>query len=471
MLWACFTLPDLPLEAIFGPADEAPRAVLDGPSNRPQVLLANPAARALGVQAGHGLAAAQAYAPQLDACRRQPRAEAERLTTLAAWAYGFSSQVAIVEPRAVLLEVGASLSLFGGWPALERQLRAGLAELGHRHYLAAAPSAAGAAALAGAGRDLAVLAAPQLRNALAGIALEDSGLPERRIRALQAVGWRRLDALLRAPRAELARRFDPELPAWLDRLLGLVPDPRPLYRPPDRFSRTIEFDAVLESLEALAFPLRRLCHELAAFLLARDGGVQHFVLLLGHEDAPATPVEIGLRLAQRDGEPLFEAARGRLERAALAGPVRSIGLHAEQLPPFVPERRGLFDPLPRGQLGWPELQERLRARLGDDAVRGLQPYPDHRPECAWRSSRIGEPEPGLPPPAAPRPLWLLPRPQPLRQRVVSLVSDAERIESGWWDDADVRRDYVVAELDDGQRAWLYREAGSQGPWMLHGWFA
>jgi protein ImuB len=316
-----------------------------------------------------------------------------------------------------------------------------------------------------------VLATAQLQRAIGAISLDRSGLPPRTIQALQAVGWRRLDALLHAPRAELARRFDPALPAWLDRLLGNIPDPRDLYRPPDRFERTLEFDLPLESLEALTFPLRRLCSELAAFLQARDGGVQQFVLQLGHDDAPITDVEIGLRLAQRDSDPLFEAARGRFERAPLPGPVRSIGLLAEQLPPFVPERRGLFDATPRGNLGWPELQERLRARLGDEAVQLLRTHPDHRPECAWRSDVTVLRGPDVIPPAAQRPLWLLPRPQPLRQPVLQILSDPERIETGWWDDADVRRDYVVAELGDGQRAWLYREAGSHGPWMLHGWFA
>ncbi len=474
MLWASFFLPDLPLEAVFGLDDAIgiPRAIIDGPVNRPQIVQADPAATAVGVRVGHGLAAARAFAATLDVRRRQPQVERDRLSTLAAWAYGFSSQVAIEPPDAVLLEVGASLKLFGGWPLLERQLRAGLAELGHRHHLVAAPSPAGALLLARAGHDFAVVAEAQLRNALAAVALSDCGLPARTVRSLHAVGWRRLDALLRAPRAELARRFDPELPGWLDRLLGSAADPRPLYRPPDRFERLIDFDAALESLEALAFPLRRLCQELAAYLQARDGGVQHFVLRIGHDDVPATDVEIGLRLTQRDPQPLFEAARGRLERVALPGPVRSLGLCADHLPAFIPERRGLFDPTPRGQLGWPELQERLRARLGDDAVRTLRLHSDHRPERAWRSLHHGTERPAVvAPPGAARPLWLLPRPQPLRQPIVRVLTDPERIESGWWDDADVRRDYVVAELADGQRAWLYREAGNRGGWMLHGWFA
>lgn len=474
MLWACLALPGLPLEVVFDDATEAPRALYEGPAQRPLIVAPDEAARACGIRPGHTLAEARALAPELIVQQRRPRAEDERLSTLAAWAYGYSSQVVIAPPSAILLEVGASLRLFGGWPRLQALLREGLQALGHAHVLAAAPSAAGAERLALSGRALAVLNRAQLGNALADLPLAQCGLAERTLKALQAVGWRRLDALYRVPRAELARRFDPGLPAWLDRLLGERPDPRPLYRPPDRFDRLREFDAPLDSLEALAFPLQRLCRDLAAYLHARDGGVQQFLLRCGHEDAPATPISIGLRTPQREAAALFEAARGQLERSPLPGPVCALGLHAEHLPPFVPERRDLFDPAPRGELDWPTLSERLQARLGAEAIRTLQAWPDHRPERAWRIAEGGTPARGttvaVAENAAPRPLWLLPRPIPLRQAVQRQIGDIERIESGWWDGDDARRDYIVAELDSGQLAWLYREAGGSGPWMLHGWF-
>ena len=70
----------------------------------------------------------------------------------------------------------------------------------------------------------------------------------------------------------------------------------------------------------------------------------------------------------------------------------------------------------------------------------------------------------------PRPPWLLPRPLPLRGEV-RIVSGPERLESGWWDGADARRDYYVLETAQGQRAWAFAPAGEQGGWMLHGWFA
>ena len=72
----------------------------------------------------------------------------------------------------------------------------------------------------------------------------------------------------------------------------------------------------------------------------------------------------------------------------------------------------------------------------------------------------------------PRPSWLLPRPIPLRDHALQVLAGPERIESGWWDGGDVRRDYYVVQTSLGQRAWAFQPAGvREGAWMLHGWFA
>jgi protein ImuB len=76
-------------------------------------------------------------------------------------------------------------------------------------------------------------------------------------------------------------------------------------------------------------------------------------------------------------------------------------------------------------------------------------------------------------------LWLLPAPQPLeeidaaphRDGPLKLLAGPERIESGWWDDDDVARDYFVAETADRALVWVYRERRSPGGWFLHGLFA
>jgi protein ImuB len=406
---------------------------------------------------------------------------------LAAWAYRYSSQVHVGYDDAVVLEIEASLRLFGPWPVFERRLREDLAALGIACRIAVAPNPRAAWVLAGLHDGLAIVHAARLDTALARIPVARAKLDPKQAQALQAMGLRRLGQLFAAPRDALGKRFGQALLLHLDRLRG-APEALDAYAPPDRFDLRIDFEWDAESTQALLFPLRRLVSALAAFLAGRDGGVQRFVLRLEHDrQLPGgqadTEVVVGLLAAERDPALLFEVARSRLERLdgtvhrAVPAPVRGLRLVADQLPPFVPAARELFEARPAQSLPWEALRERLRARLGNEAVYRLAARDDHRPEQAWRRVTVqataaqhaaSQPEP----PTAPRPAWLLPRPVPLRGHGVVSLAGPERIESGWWDGGGLRRDYYVVETSDGQRAWVFRPAGdADAPPMLHGWFA
>ena len=58
---------------------------------------------------------------------------------------------------------------------------------------------------------------------------------------------------------------------------------------------------------------------------------------------------------------------------------------------------------------------------------------------------------------------------PLFHGSLVLEDGPERIEAGWWDGDDVRRDYYVARSRRGMRLWVFRERRS-GRWYLHGLF-
>ena len=79
---------------------------------------------------------------------------------------------------------------------------------------------------------------------------------------------------------------------------------------------------------------------------------------------------------------LCELVRSRLERVALTQPVCGIALVARDLPTLRPQHQDLFEPKRAQALDWDELAERLRAHLGDSAVRRLAAAADHRPEKA-----------------------------------------------------------------------------------------
>jgi protein ImuB len=527
MLWACLYFSDLPLRAVFEDGEQAlPCAVVDGPRQRPHVVLANAPAQRSGVSTGRVLAASRALCATLQARTRDRPGEQRLLLSLAAWAYRFSSHVSLCEPDALFIEVGASLRLFGGWPALERRLRRELVAIGYAPAIAVAPLPAAARVLAARHDGFFADQREPLLTALGCVPIAGSGLAGEAISLLYNVGARTLRDAFALPRPELARRIGRASLAALDRLRGIDQEILPLYEPPDRFEHRIELDDRVEAWPPLLFPLRRLCGELALFLAARDGGVQRCDLVLDHEDKPATRVTIELLTPQREARTLYELARSRLERIALAAPVCGIALIATDLPEFRPRHQDLFEPQREQGLEWPELAERLRAHLGDNAVRRLAAAADHRPERAWcfATGNQNDPRRALSPnrgsfsPLPPageaalqaqvrvvreaataetlarsgsatltsqrergqsvasmsirhRPLWLLSRALPLRGPPPTILAGPERIESGWWDGGDTRRDYYVVQTREGQRAWAFLVPGSNDGWMLHGWFA
>jgi protein ImuB len=473
MLWACLHFPQLALDGVLRrhPQPERPLALVTGPAQRRVLAAVNQAAARHGLHAGQSLTAAHALLADFAMVEHDAAEVARWRGFLAAWAYRYSSQVSCVFDEAIVLEVGASLRLFGPWPRLERQLRADLAELGFSHRIALAPNARAAWVLAGVQDGLALTQEGPLGTALARVPVARARLEPKTAQALHAMGLRRLAQLFAAPRESLGRRFGPRLLEHFDRLRG-APDPFALYQPPDRFDLRIELAWDIESSQALLFPLRRMTADLAAFLAGRDGGVQRFALRLEHEGHADTEVVVGMLAAERDPALLFDLAKGRLEQARIPAPVRGMRLVAEELPPFVPAGRELFDERSAQAVAWPTLRERLRARLGDEAVHALVPVDDHRPERAWRRAPMPVAS-KAPAAAAPRPTWLLPRPIPLRDRVRHVLAGPERMESGWWDDGgSVRRDYYIVQTASGQRAWAFRPAGdSECGFMLHGWFA
>jgi protein ImuB len=118
--------------------------------------------------------------------------------------------------------------------------------------------------------------------------------------------------------------------------------------------------------------------------------------------------------------------------------------------------------------------------LGADAVFGITTDPDPRPERATHRRRLieskGRSREVIITSLSLRPLWLLEVPRALGKKepphycreALQRLAGPERIEAGWWDDAEVQRDYFVASTVGGSRYWIYRTAEG---WFLHGIFA
>lgn len=465
MLWLCLYLPALPLEALGAPPD-TPLAIYERHGSRRTLAAVNDPARRAGLTPGLAVTAAQALLPGCHLRERQPRAEKQALQHLAACLEQFGSELFFEHPRQLLwLEIGASLNYFGGLDALLERLQQSLHSLGYSAQPGVAPTPEAAAWNAQA-QDAPILKPADLPARLAPYPLR--WLPfAAAVEGLAGSGVKTLAELLRLPHDGLARRFGPQLPDYLQRLLGQRADARPRYRPPRSYRRRMEFLGSIDSTEGLLFPIRRALTEFQGYLRARDSGVQQFVFEFEHEDHPVTRMDLRLTAASRDAAHFLVLVRERLERLALPAPSTALTLRAERFVMPDLHQGDLFDQRLQQDGEWLGLLEKLQARLGADAIRFLGLRAEHLPERSWHAGR--QPDSARDAHFPPRPFWLLARPQLLLQ-APQLRGRAERIEGGWWDGADAQRDYFLAETKNGSQLWVYRDAGNGG-WYMHGLWA
>ena len=523
--WFALALPALPLQLARRTLDPALArtlvlAIVDGPVQRGVVIFCNRRARAAGVAPGMKLAAAQALAHDLVAIGYSAAREQDALQELACWAYQFSA--CIVPYRTpggsgLVMETGASERLFGGRAALHGCIVGALRHLGYRATAACAPTPAAARVLAraraGTGAPVDGTAADTdlagLPAVLAPLPLALLGWEEPVNETLQTLGLVTIGQLLALPRDAFARRFGARRLTDLDRLLGKIPDPQPPFAPPERFQARIELPADLVDAQRLLVPAQRLLHLLEGFLRGHGAGATALLLRVHHSprrDRAIAPTAIALGLAapERDPRRLLRLFTERMDRVRLPEPAVLLDLELERMAPLLPHHPSFLPPAPQacspggtagGAAGPDALQlaEILHARLGPQGVFQLQAASDHRPERAYRvvpfaaaASPAAGLSPSLTPPAAQRPLLILPAPRRLRTPAadaecphyggpLALLAGPERIEAGWWDlghasQAGVHRDYFVARNERGQTLWIYRELATPRNWFLHGFF-
>jgi protein ImuB len=472
MLWLCLHFPQLPLSALG--AEKSDAVVVDQHGSQRWLITGTPE-----LAAGTPLSGALALQPELKVRVRRPASEHAALRSLACWIYRFGQPVAadiqdLSEPgrlpRALLwVELGSSLALFGSFENLRDRLCGELMELGHAAQIGCAPTRAGAALLACAGRFDPVHDAQALSRSLEPLPLAWLLWPGELLQALRGVGFRTLGDLFAVPRQAFSKRFGPQYRLALDRLLGLAPDAFEAIVPPDTFRRRFELSAEVEDIERLQFPLKRLCTELQAYLRARDRGLRSVTLAVTHAGARQTCIHAQFVDPHRDATRIFDALRERLERDGLPLPARELLLMAEDFSEARLPRTDLFDGSAGQAQRWSAAVERIRARLGEEKVWTPQALEDHRPECAMRRIAAQEAAAAYAVPSFARPAFLLPQPWPMPAPQLPEDFGRERIESGWWDGQEVRRDYTTLDIN-GARAWVYRDLVTR-TWHLHGWFS
>ena len=465
MRWLYLHFPSLLLDHYAMTAPELPLAVSAG--TPPAILQANAIARNAGVQPGQALATARALRAQLHLIPDNPKREQAYLREVAASIYPLAAPVFPWKPDGLLVDARALKRLHGSPWQLERHLLEHIRQRALQVQSAIGETPRMARILARWAPDCSQQPGQCADQILARLPVTATDWPESVKERLQRMGLKTLGQLFNYCPSELTRRLGPEVTRELQYLRGERREALDEFLPPPFFKQHLELLQETAHAEALRFPLQRLLQELESFLRQRQHATDCLLIRLKKTSGETTRLDVRLSKAEHRAEAFMPLVALHLEQLQLDDEVKAISLRVTRLLPLAAPATDLFGTPQQTHEEVAALLSRLRARLGEKQVHQVQCRADHRPERAWQ--RLDTPASTSMPASFPlRPLWLLHHPQPVSTAAQRWLAGPERIQGGWWDGDYVRRDYYIAELPQGRRAWLYRNA--EGQWFVHGWF-
>lgn len=509
------------------PRDEArPLVTVTDSSGRLVLAAVNAAARTAGLAPGQSLADARALCPPLATVPHDIAGNARTLAALAAWCLRYTpwtapdylSVTGMGGDPGVWLDITGCAHLFAtpaapdGEAGLLDDLVDRLSRAGFAARAAAADTTGAAWAMArfGPARTAAVPPEEQ-RAALAPLPVAALRIPAVAVAGLGRLGLRRIGDLYALPRAGLEARFGAEslgdVLTRLDQALGLRPEPISRHnprigRPRPPWRARLPLAEPVWRTEDVARGLERLLATLCPRLERAGRGARRLELLLFRSDATLVRTAAGTSRPSHDPAHLarlFAERLSGLEMDTDAAGIELMILEASRTELIRPAQLALTRQPPSGagalaaaDIG--PLVDRLAARLGAASVLRFDPAESHLPERAARrrpALASADGPDAFPSGQPPRPVRLLPRPEPVRvtasagsapacfrwRRATHDIAHAhgpERIAPEWWRAAGsdpaggLPRDYYRVESRTGGRFWLFR-AGEN--WFLHGLFA
>ena len=494
--------------------DHVPVATISAHANTLRIIHVNRTAYDLRIRPGQMLADAKATVPELVTYNDDPAADRRQLETLAIWGDCFSPVVHIEGDDSLILDVTGCERLFDGEEKLLHRAIDGLSAQGFTARGAIADTPGAAWALARAHPESAVISRPgQTAADLVPLPVWSLRIDAKTTAALASVGVETVASLLHLPRSSLASRFGEELLERIDQALGDLPEVLTPYRPQPVLTSPIHFGAATARIDMLQEAIHRALERFCEKLERQVAGVcQMFVTFYCPNVATERGTEtrtvtfpVNLSMPTRSVKHLGLLLAVVLDGLRLPAPADSLTLWARRIDPLDDWQEELFttDSSDERELG--DFVDRLAVRLGPQAVVRPELLSEHQPEeafryvsltgsrggsqprAAYRQSSVDKQQSAIAAPLGPRPLCLSPRPLEIAataivpegppiafrlngtQQTVAKSVGPERIETGWWRGAHLKRDYYRVTTEDGRRFWLFRERDT-GRWFLHGWF-
>ncbi len=446
------------------------------------------------------LADARALVPHLAVTPERPAADLRALRRLADWCTRYTPWSATDHEdqcgsAGLWLDITGCAHLFGGEAALIEDLTGRMHALGFAARAAVADTAGAAWARARfatmkSAAD-AVVPSGQQRKALTALPVAGLRIGADIVSSLHSLGLRRIGDLYAFPRSSLPVRFGDLLLLRIDQALGDIAEPLSPHQPSIAYRALLNFAEPVSEPASIAAAVDLLLRDLCDQLARRDQGGRRFDLAAYRSDGTIDAHQIGTGRPSRDPAHLVRLFAERIVKIAPGFGIDAMTLTAAVTEPL-PSQQAALDAPDGSSVDLTQLFDVLGTRLGHAQVMRLAAQASHIPERAVARVTAATPAAQVAWPDAPRPLRLLPHPEPIEasallpdeppfqfvwRGMVHRVAHAqgpERIAGEWWRDREPTRDYYRIEDSAGRRFWVYRDNfhdPHRTRWFLHGLFA
>ena len=471
------------------PPEGLPFALVESGMRGLRLFALNASAKNFGLHHGQRLADARAQIPDLLSELHEPAQDAASLLGLCRWMERYSPWVSADMPDGMILDITGIAHLFGGEPAMLRDIKQRLAAYGFGISIAPAQTIGAAWGLARYGKG---------GEKLEPLPIEALRIDAEAAKLLRRLGLKTIGSLMGIPRASLARRFrgehiDENILLRLDEALGLRDE---LLNPLTPLSSFIAHRALMEpsiSTQGLESLLSGLVAQLARDLESQGQGAIRLMLKLFRTDGSRVNIPAGLSSPSREPAHLLRLLKPRLETIDAGFGIDAMTIEACETAKLNIQQYGFMEDTTNAEFD--RLNDRVMNRV-DKPMASLVPVQSYIPERAEKKSLARSQVPSLKLSKSRPPLLFehaevalviasVPDGPPMRftwrkvTRRVLKSEGPERVSPEWWQlsDGGRVRDYYIVEDEQGRRYWLYREGlygepgQTQPRWFVHGLFA
>jgi len=386
----------------------------------------------------------------------------------------------------ILVEIGGSVKLFGGGEKIFSSIRKRLMEYGYSIKIVVAPTPRAASIIAKSGLEVNVWDINNLNATISMIDLNYLGLQKKDMKRLLDLGVKTLGDVYRLPRAGILKRFSPDVLKLIDQLYGRVvslPESRIVN---DFFTKLIDVDFA-NNMASFENCIRLILYDLNIFLKKRTAKTRSLKWFFFSKQS-LQKVHVKLNNNTSDPEFLFNETKKKIRGIFLNVIPDKVGLYVDNVSHYSFQTRDLF--LPKDKEASKSSDKYINdiiQNYGSKIAYQIFTKPSCVPErtfyiCdsgygAYKNTLSRELFFGVERKKY-RPTWLLQNPKRLTVKngrvafegSLEIISDRERLVSGWWDGDEVARDYFIAKNDDHRLFWIFKDLKNDKKWYLHGIF-